>query len=338
MKAITHREFGPPDVIQLEETEKPAPNETRGVLVKVYASSVNAADRYNLIGPPFILRLFLPLFRLNTGVRKPRDPRLGTDFSGRVEAVSPNVTQFKPGDEVFGVCPGAYADYATARENLIALKPANCSHEEAAATGIAAFTALQGLRDHGHIQPGQKVLVNGAGGGVGTFAVQIAKAFGAEVTAATSTENLDLVRKIGADHVIDYTKEDFTKTGQQYDLICDIAATHSFTDFKRALNPNGTCVIIGYKDKIVARLLYFVMLRPILGRGDKKFKFFIAKSDAKDFAFLGELIEKGRLVPVIDKRFPLAQTADAIRYFAEEHPKGKVVITVPSNQTIGAGP
>jgi NADPH:quinone reductase-like Zn-dependent oxidoreductase len=284
------------------------------------------------------MRLFLPLFRLNTGLRRPKDTTLGTDVSGRVEAVSPSVTQFKPGDEVFGACPSAYAEYAIAREDRIALKPANCSHEEAAATGIAAFTALQGLRDHGKIQPGQKVLVNGAGGGVGTFAIQIAKAFGAEVTAVTNTENVDLARKIGADYVIDYTKEDFTKNGQQYDLICDIAATHSFSDYKRAMNPNGTTVIIGWKDKIIARLLYFAMLRPILGRGDKKFKFFIAKSDAKDFAFLANLIETGKVVPVIDKSFPLAQTADAIRYFAETHPRGKVVITMqPQGTTEGMG-
>ena len=336
MKAITHKKFGPPEVIQLEEIEKPVPDNTRGVLVKVYASSINPADRYSLIGPPFLIRLFLPLFRLNMGVRRPKDPRLGSDISGRVEAVGPNVTQFKPGDEVFGVAPGAYADYATARESGLALKPANCSFEEAASAGIAAFTALQALRDHGHIQLGQKVLVNGAGGGVGTFAVQIAKSFGAKVTAVTNTKNMDLAQKIGADHVIDYTKEDFTKNGEKYDLIADVAATHSFSDYKRLLNPNGTCVIIGFKDKIIARLLYFAILRPIAGRGDKKFKLFIAKSNQKDFEALKELIETGKLVPVIDKSFPLDQTPEAIKYFAEEHPKGKVVITIPTENPRGA--
>ena len=264
------------------------------------------------------------------GVRKPKDPMLGADLAGRVEAVGPNTTQFKPGDEVFGASSGCYAEYATAKENRLALKPANCSFEEAAATGIAAWTALQGLRDKGRIQSGQKVLINGAGGGVGTFAVQIAKSFGAEVTAVTNTENLDLVKKIGADHVIDYTKEDFTKNGQRYDLIADIASTHSFSDYKRALNPHGTCVIIGYHDKIVARLLYFAILRPLLGRGDKKFTFYIAKANQKDLVELKELIEAGKLTPVIDKSFPLDQTPAAFKHFNEEHPTGKVVITVPT--------
>lgn len=338
MKAVLNKKFGSPDILEIEEVDKPVPDDTYGVLVKIYASSINPADRYSLIGPPFLIRLFLPLFRMNMGIRRPKNQRLGSDIAGRVEAVSPNVTQFKPGDQVFGVCPGAYADYATARENRLSLKPANCSFEEAAATGIAAFTALQGLRDHGHLKPGQKVLVNGAGGGVGTFAVQIAKALGAEVTAVTNTENLELVQKLGADHVIDYTKEDFTKNGKQYDLIADIASTHSFSDYKHSLNSNGTCVIIGFRDKIIGRLLYFAILRPILGRGDKKFKFFIAKANQKDFEFLGELIENGKLVPIIDRSFPLGQTAEAIQYFAEEHPKGKVVITMPSDPTLGDSP
>ena len=338
MKAITHTKFGPPEVLQFEEVEKPVTNDKLGVLIKVHASSVNPADKYQISGGPLAIRLFLPLFRMGMGVRKPKDTSVGSDVAGRVEAVGPNVTQFKPGDEVFGVCPGACAEYATAREDRLALKPTISSYEEAAATGIAAFTALQGLRDHGHIQQGMRVLVNGAGGGVGTFAVQIAKSFGAEVTAVTNTENLDLVRKIGADHVIDYTKEDFTKNGQQYDLIADIAATHSFGDYKRALNPNGTVVIIGWKDKIVARLLYFAILKPLLGRGDKKFTFYIAKSNQKDFVILKELIETGKLTPVIDKGFPLEQTAEAFHYFDKEHPSGKVVITVPSNTTMGANP
>src|SRR5881409_226288 len=257
MKAVFRTRFGPPKVLQLKEVEKPVPNEVRGVLVKIYAAAVNPADRYDMKGPPLLLRLLLPLFKLNMGVFRPKDPVLGSDASGRVEAVTGSVTQFKPGDEVFGSCKGSYAEYAVAREDRLVLKPVNCSFDEAAAVPIAAITALQALRDHGRIQPGQKVLVNGAGGGVGTYAVQIAKFFGGEVTEVTNTENLEMVRSIGADHIIDYAKDDFTKNGQKYDLICDIAAAHSIGEYKRSLNPGGTLVIVGMKDKILARLLYF---------------------------------------------------------------------------------
>jgi len=327
MRAIVHEKFGKPDVLRLEEIEKPVPTSERGVLVKVYASSVNYADRATVEGPPFLLRPFLYMFGLGMGVRKPKNPGVGTDVAGRVEAVSDKITQFKPGDEVFGAAPNSYAEYAVAREDKLAKKPANCSFEEAAATGIAAFTALQGLRDKGKIESGQKVLVNGAGGGVGTFAVQIAKAFGAEVTAVTGPQNFDLVKRIGADHIIDYSKEDFTKTGEKYDLICDVGSAHGFSDYKRALNPNGRCVIIGFHDKIIARLLYYALLRPILGRGQKKFTFFIAKSNQKDFETLKELIEQGRLQPVIDKTYPLSHTTEAFEYFAAGHSRGKVIIT-----------
>src|SRR6266571_4166747 len=313
MKAIVREGFGSPDVLQLGELEKPAPDAVRGVLVKIYASSVNAADGHNIRGPPFILRLVLPLFRMNMGVRRPKEPGVGTDIAGRVEAVSNNVTQFKPGDEVYGVCMAGYAEYGTAKENRIALKPENRSFEESAAVPIAGFTALQALRNHGHIKPGQKVLVNGAGGGVGTFAIQIAKSFGAEVTAVTNTGNLDLVRSIGADHVIDYTKEDFARNGQRYDLVCDIAASHSISDYKRIMNPNGTCVIVGMRDKIVRRLLYFAIRRRLALRGDKKFVFFIAK---------------GKIVPVIERRYTLSENGQAIKYLEEGPARGKVIITV----------
>jgi NADPH:quinone reductase-like Zn-dependent oxidoreductase len=262
MKAIVRERFGSPDVLQLKEIEKPVPNDVRGVLVKIYASPVNPADRYDVNGMSIYLRLLLPMFRMGVGVRRPKERQVGTDIAGRVEAVSSNVTQFKPGDEVYGACIGGYAEYGTAKESRLALKPGNRSFEESAAVPIAGFTALQALRNHGHIKPGQKVLVNGAGGGVGTFAVQIAKSFGAEVTAVTNTGNLDLVRCIGADHVIDYTKEDFTKNGQRYDLICDIASNHSPSAYKPILNANGICVIVGFKDKVIRRLVFFAIRRP----------------------------------------------------------------------------
>src|SRR6266700_2371876 len=327
MKAIVRERFGSPDVLQLKELEKPAPDDVHGVLVKIYASSVNAADRYEIRGPPsFLLRL--ALFR--SGVRRPKEQRVGSDISGRVEAVNNNVTQFKPGDEVYGVCNGAYAEYATAKENRIALKPTNRSFEETAAVPIAGLTALQALRNHGHIKPGQKVLVNGAGGGVGTFAVQIAKSFGAEVTAVTNTENTDMARSLGADHVIDYTKEDCTKNGQRYDLIVDTASSHSISAYKRIMNPNGIFVLVGIKDVIIRRLLDF-MIRARLTRGDKKFTFFIAKSNQEDLVTLKELMEAGKIMPVIDRRYSLGETAQAVRYFEEGRTRGKIVITMDSD-------
>src|SRR5438132_2284142 len=332
MKAIVREGFGSPDVLQVKELEKPAPDDVRGVLVKIYASSVNAADRHNIRGPPFMLRLVLPLLRMNMGVRKPKEPGVGTDIAGRVEAVGNNVTQFKPGDEVYGVCMAGYAEYGTAKENRIALKPTNRSFEESAAVPIAGFTALQALRDHGHIKPGQKVLVNGAGGGVGSFAVQIAKSFGAEVTAVTNTGNLDMVRSLGADHVIDYTKEDYTKKGQRYDLICDIGASHSISEYKRVMNPNGIFVLVGMRDVIIRRLLSFV-IRARLSRGDKKFRFFVGTSNSEDLVTFKELMEAGKIMPVIDRRYRLDETARAIRYFEEGHTRGKIVITMDHDDT-----
>ena len=327
MKAITRTRFGPPEGLQLKDVEKPAPNETRGVLVKIYAASVNPADRYDMTGPPLALRLILPLFKLNMGVLKPKDSGLGSDAAGRVEAVTDAVTQFKPGDEVFGSCKGSYAEYAVAREDRLVLKPPNCSFDEAAAVPIAAITALQALRDHGHIQSGQKVLVNGAGGGVGTYAVQIAKSFGAEVTAVTSTENLDLVSSLGADHVIDYTKDDFTRNGERYDLICDIASTRGFSDYKRALTPNGTCVMVGSRGNIILGLLSFLLLRPILS-GGRKFRFFIAKINQKDLNILKDLLETKRVKSVIDRRYTLNELGEAMGRIEQGNARGKIIITV----------
>ncbi|HEX9611987.1 MAG TPA: NAD(P)-dependent alcohol dehydrogenase [Candidatus Bathyarchaeia archaeon] len=325
MKAVVRERYGSPEVLQIKELERPAPDDVRGVLVKIYASSVNPADRYEMTGGPnLLLRIVVTL---RSGLRRPKDPRLGNDFAGKVEAVNSNVTKFKPGDEVYGVCIGAYAEYASAKENRIALKPGNRSFEESAAVGIAGFTALQALRDHGHIQPGHKVLINGAGGGVGTFAVQIAKSFGAEVTAVTNAQNLDLVRKLGADHVVDYAKEDFTRNGQRYDLIVDIAAAHSISDYKRMMNPNATFVLVGMRDKILRRLLSFIV-RSKLSRGDKKFVFFVAKSNQEDLVVLKELMEAGKIVPVIDRRYPLGETAQAMRYLIEGGARGKIVIRV----------
>jgi len=337
MKAIVRERFGSPDVLQLKEIEKPAPNDVRGVLVKVYASSVNPADRYDVNGMSFALRLVLPLFRMGVGVRRPKEPQVGTDLAGTVEAVSSNVTQFKPGDEVYGVGFHGYAEYAVARENRVALKPKNRSFEESAAVPIAGFTALQALRNHGRIEPGKKVLINGAGGGVGTFAVQIAKSFGAEVTAVTNTQNLDMARSLGADHVIDYTKEDFTKNEQRYDLICDIASAHSPSSYKRIMNPNGICVIVGFRNKVISRLIYFV-IRKRFSTGDKKFKFFVAKSNQEDLAFMKELMEAGKITPVIDRRYQLSETPQAIKYLGEGKARGKIVITIADDQQPSRGP
>ena len=325
MKAIIQREYGPPDVLVLREVEKPALEDNR-VLVKVHASSVNPADYHPMRG------MFLARTVGRTGLRRPKDPRFGTDFAGLVEAVGQNVTQFHPGDEVYGVAPGAVAEYATPREDRMALKPSNSSFEEAAAVPIAAFTALQAVRDRGHVQPGQGVLVNGASGGVGTFAVQIAKAFGAEVTGVTSTRNLEMVNKIGADHVIDYTREDFTKSTEKYDVIIDTIGNHSIFDYRRILTPTGICVYIGFSG--VSRIISTIIMGPITSKfGSKKVGMMIAKSNQKDLVELGELIESGKVKPVIDRTFSLSETADAVRYVEGPnhkpgHAHGKVVIRI----------
>jgi len=317
MKAIVCTKYGPPDVLHFTEAAKPSPTDNE-VLIKLYAASVNPLDRYTMRGASLI--------RLIPGLRKPKDPRVGVDVAGRVEAVGRNVTQFKPGNQVFGVCRGAFAEYACAMEDKLALKPANLSFEDAAAVPVAAITALQGLRDKGRIQPGHKVLVDGASGGVGTFAVQIAKSFGAEVTAVCSTRNLDTARSIGADHVIDYTREDFTKSGQRYDLILGANVHHSIFDYRRALSQDGIYVIVGGG---LARIFQAMLLGPLLSLiGSKKTRFFIANINQKGLVFLKELLEAGKVVPVIDRRYPLSDAAEAIHYLEEGHAQGKVVISV----------
>ena len=320
MKAIVCTQYGSPDVLQLKEVEKPAPKDDE-VLVRIHAASANPLDWHLMRGSPF-------LARLGGGLRRPKDPRLGVDIAGRVEAVGNNVTRFQPGNEVFGTVKGGFAEYACAREDRLALKPANISFEEAAAAPVVAFTALQGLRDKGKIRPGQKVLVNGASGGVGTFAVQMAKSFGTEVTGVCGTRNLDMVRSIGADYVVDYTQEDFTKNGQRYDLICDAVGNRSVSDYKRALRPRGTCIIIGFTT--LSRLFGHVVLGPLLSMtGNKKIGLMgLAKPNQKDLVFVKELLEAGKVVPVIDRRYPLSETAEAIRYLEKRHARGKVIITV----------
>jgi NADPH:quinone reductase-like Zn-dependent oxidoreductase len=318
MKAIIRTKYGSPDVLQLKEIEKPTPKDN-GVLVKVHAASINKADSYLLRGP-FVARL------VEGGLLKPKRKILGTDLAGQVEAVGRNVKQFQPGDEVFGGCRGSFAEYACAREDLLALKPANITFEEAAAVPLAAITALQGLRK-GQIQSGQRVLINGASGGVGTFAAQIAKSFGAEVTAVCSTRNLDNARSMGADHVIDYTQEDFTKSGQRYDLIIAANGYHSILDYRRALSPKGIYVSTGGS---LAQIFQGMLLGPLISlTGSKKMgSSGVAKLNQNDLVFVKELLEAGKIKPIIDRRYPLSEVADAFRYFEEGHAKGKVIITL----------
>ncbi len=317
MKAIVRTKYGPSDALQFREVEKPSPKDNE-VLIKLHAASVNPLDLFTMRGAPLI--------RLLPGLRTPKDKRIGVDVAGRVEAVGRNVTQFKPGDEVFGVCRGAFAKYACASEDKLARKPANISFEDAAAVPVAAITVLQGLRDKGRIQKGQRVLVDGASGGVGTFAVQIAKSFGAEVTAVCSTRNVDTARSIGADHVIDYTREDFTRSGQRYDLILGANAHHSIFDYRRALSPDGIYVVVGGG---LARIFQAMLLAPLLSLiGSKKTCFFIANINQKDLVFLKGLLEAGKVVPVIDRRYPLSDAAEALRYLEQRHVRGKIVLTV----------
>jgi NADPH:quinone reductase-like Zn-dependent oxidoreductase len=324
MKAITHCEYGGPEVLKVEEIEKPVPNENQ-VLVKVRTASVNPLDL--TIRGPVVIRPLL-------GLRKPKDTRLGVDYSGTVEAVGKNVTNFKAGDEVFGGRNGALAEYVCVlADRAVVLKPANMTFEQAASVPVAAITALQGLRDKGHIQSGQKVLINGASGGVGTFAVQIAKSFGTEVTGVCSTRNVDLIRSIGADHVVDYTKQDFTKTDQRYDLIFDLVGNHSFSERRRILNPNGICVMAGlggagWHEGFATRLLG--ELNGYLGSRftSQKFIAYIAQFNKADMSILADLMQTGKITPVIDRTFRFDETADALRYLETGHARGKVVITI----------
>jgi NADPH:quinone reductase-like Zn-dependent oxidoreductase len=321
MKAIVFTQYGSPDVLQFQEVEKPTPNDNE-VLVKIHAASANPLDWHRMRAEPF-------LARLSEGFLKPKKPRLGADIAGRVEAVGKNATEFKVGDQVFGdIFAGGFAEYVCASENNLALIPANSSFEAAAAVPVAAFTALQGLRDKGQIHAGQKVLINGASGGVGTFAVQIAKSFGTEVTGVCSTRNLDMVRSIGADHVIDYTQEDFTNNGQQYDLIYCAVGNRSVSDYKRALSPTGICVIAGFTS--LSRLFEHMIFGPFRSKagGQRVGLMETAKSDKKGLVFLKGLLEAGKVIPVIDKRYPLSETAEAIRYLETGRARGKVIITI----------
>jgi NADPH:quinone reductase-like Zn-dependent oxidoreductase len=317
MKAIVCTQYGPPDALQLIDAPKPVPKDDE-VLIKIHGAAVNPVDQ-TFRGRPYFTRII-------TGLRKPKDKRIGSDVAGTVEAVGRNVTRFKPGDEVFGVCRGACAQYGCVIEDKLALKPANLSFADAAAVPVAASTALQGLRDKGRIQPGQKVLINGASGGVGTFAVQLAKSFGAEVTAVCSTRNVDTARSLGADHVIDYTREDFTQNEQHYDLILAANGYHSVFDYRRALSNGGIYVMAGGSGN---QMLQGMLLGPLVSRiGSKKMCFFVAKINNKDLTFLKDLLEAAKVIPIIDRRYPLSDAAGALSYLKEGHAQGKVVITV----------
>ena len=323
MKAIICTQYGPPDALQFQEVAKPAPTADE-VLVKIHAASVNMYDWH-------LLTADIPLVRLmGGGLLRPKVTIPGEDIAGRIEAVGSNVKQFRPGDDVFGDIAaygnGGFAEYVAVPETALALKPTTLSFEEAAAVPMAALTALQGLRDAGHIQAGQKVLINGASGGVGTFAVQIAVAFGAAVTAVCSTRNLDLARTLGADRVIDYTQEDFTRSGQTYDLIFAANGYHPLAAYKRALAPQGIYVMAGGKP---AQIFQAMLLGSWLSeKGGKKLGGFTARASQKDLLVLKELVEAGKVAPVIDRRYPLRETAEALRYLGAGHARGKVVITV----------
>jgi NADPH:quinone reductase-like Zn-dependent oxidoreductase len=324
MKAIICPKYGSPDVLQLREVVKPVPKDDE-VLIQIHAASLNSRDLRMLRANPFFMRL------MPGGLFRPKNKILGADVAGRVEAVGCNIKQFRPGDEVFGFLPsatgrGTFAEYVCAEENLITLKPANLTFEQSAAVPEAAMTALQGLRDYGNIRPGQKVLINGASGGVGTFAVQVAKAFGAEVTAVCSTRNLEMVRSLGADHVIDYTKEDFTQNGQQYDLILAVNGFHPISDYLRALKPEGSYVVVGGS---MLQLFQAASNRKRnSNNGRQKISVALLVQSQKDLIFIKELIESGKISPVINGCYPLSETAEAFWYFEKVHPRGKVVIIV----------
>ena len=327
MKAIVCTKYGSPDVLQLQEVAKPAPQDDE-VLIRVYAASVNARDWRFMRAKPFFIRL------VPGGFLQPKNKILGADVTGRVEAIGSNVKQFQPGDEVFGYLPsatgrGTFAEYVCANENAITLKPANLAFEQAAAVPVAAMTALQGLRDKGNIQPGQRVLIQGASGGVGTFAVQIAKSFGAEVTAVCSTRNLEMVRSIGADHVIDYTREAFTRNGQRYDLILAVNGYHPISDYLRASSPAGIYVVIG--GSMIQLFQAMRLGRRISKTGSQKTYVVSLVQSQKDLIFMKELLESGKVVPVLDGCYPLGKAVEAFWYFEKVHAKGKVVITMEQN-------
>lgn len=322
MKAITYTRYGSPDVLQLREQDIPTPRRHE-VLVKICAASLNPLDWHLMRGEPRLLRL------MGFGIFKPKDGRLGADIAGRVEAVGRDIRRFQPGDDVFGdVFRGGFAEYACAAQDKVAAKPAGLSFEEAAAVPVAALTALQGLRDKGRIQPGQQVLIHGASGGVGTFAVQLAKVFGAEVTGVCSTRNLEMVRELGADHVIDYTQEDFARNPRRYDLILAVAGSRSILEYRRALSPRGIWVGIGGDNstlRIFSSMLYGAWIT-VLGR--QRMISMMARANPADLLFLKTLIAEGKLRPVIDRRYPLSEVPEAIRYLEERHARGKVVVRV----------
>ncbi len=320
MKAAVYSRYGPPDVVQIKDLEKPVPKDNE-VLIRVRAASVNPLDWHLMRGTPYVGRLMF-------GLRKPKITRPGVDVAGQVEAVGRNVTQFKPGDEVFGSCRGAFAEYACTSESALVTKPNRVTFEQAASAPVAAFTALQGLRDKGRIQPGQKVLINGAAGGVGTLAVQIAKSFGADVTGVCSTRNVDMVRSLGADRVIDYTQEDFTKSGQHYNLIFDLVANHSLLACRRVLNPKGIYIAAGVLGVSMIGLLARLITAPVLSLFvSQKFVMLMARSSKEDLTIMHKLMEDGKVTPVVDRRYRLSEVPEAIRYLAEGHARGKVVIT-----------
>lgn len=323
MKAIVSRCYGSPDVLALEEIARPTAEDDQ-VLVKVRAAAVNPLDWHYMRGKPYIMRM-------SSGLGTPKDAHVGVDFAGTVEAVGKNVTHFKPGDEVFGGRSGALAEYVTVREDrALVLKPANLTFEQAAAVPVAAITALQGLRDKGRIKPGDKVLINGASGGVGTFAVQIAKSFGADVTGVCSTRNVELVRAIGADHVIDYTQEDFTQSEQRYDLILDNVGNHSLSEYRRVLKPKGTLVMVGGPsgDPWIGPLAQPIKAMFVSPFVSQELVMFLAELNQKDLEFLSDLMQAGKVTPVIDKRYALSEAPAAIGYLEEGRARGKVVVNM----------
>jgi NADPH:quinone reductase-like Zn-dependent oxidoreductase len=324
MQAIIFPTYGSPDVLQLTEIEKPVPS-GKQVLIKVHAASGNPLDWHRMRGAPFLVRL-------EEGMRRPKNPRLGADVAGVVEAVGPEVTRFKPGDAVFGCVVGSLAQYVLAGESILAAKPDKLSFEEAAAMPVVALTALQGLRDTGKIKAGQQVLINGASGGVGSAAVQIAKAYGAEVTGVCSTRNLELVRSIGADHVVDYTQEDFTRQGKQYDLIYCAVGNRSAAAYRRALKPGGVCSIAGFTTLPHLLVQTFLLGAFVTRTSDKTITSMgTAQANEQDMRKIAEMLASGQLKAVIDRTYPLRETADAIRYLETMRARGKVIITVPHN-------
>lgn len=329
MKAVMYATYGPPEVLRIHEVAKPVPQADE-VLVRVLATSVNIAEWYAMTG------LFVA--RIGNGLFTPRDRRLGVDYAGVVEEVGQNVTRFKPGDEVFGARSGAFAEYVCVR-NMVFAKPANLSFAQAGAVATAGMTALQGLRDYGKIQPGQQVLINGASGGVGTFAVQIAKAFGAEVTAVCSARNIERARLLGADHVVDYTREDFTRHSQRYDLILDVAGSQSWPAYRRVLQPGATVVIAGGpRTPLIGPFSHVMRMRLASIGSGRKVAFFIARFTREDFLVLSDLIESGKVLPYVECTYPLAQISQAMHHLGTGHARGKIVVTMDGENSACSSP